>query len=358
MIRILDKLVARTFIKLFGIFLIACPPLFILGDINENLAKYMDRGLTRWEVATAYLYQIPLFIEWSFPIAALVGAVFTVYSMTTNRELVAAKAGGISFHRVVSPILALGVVLTGAALGITALVPHTNRIAGQILKNENPARAYLSDFVYAADDGTTWQVGSLTPSARRMTDVSVEWPLSDSEPMRYIKAESAWPDSTGWVFHAGYVRYLYPDSMVRTFQFERIRVPGLRERPEQMLESGGTPRQPDEMTYSEIGQLAALVQRSGGNSAKLWVQRDQKLSIPVAVLVVILFGVPLATSSRRGGTAYGVGVSLGTTILYLLLFKVAAAMGSAGTISPQMAAWAPDGLFAAAAAGLLVRVRT
>jgi lipopolysaccharide export LptBFGC system permease protein LptF len=64
MIRILDKLVARTFLKLFGVFLIACPPLFILGDINENLAKYMDRGLTRWEVATGYLYQIPLFIEW------------------------------------------------------------------------------------------------------------------------------------------------------------------------------------------------------------------------------------------------------------------------------------------------------
>jgi lipopolysaccharide export system permease protein len=355
MIRILDKLVGRTFLKLFGTFLIACPPLFILGDINENLAKYMDRGLTRWEVATGYLYQIPLFIEWSFPIAALVGAVFTVYSMTTNRELVAAKAGGISFHRVVRPILVLGVVLTGAALGLTALVPHTNRIAGRILKNENPIHAVRSDFVYAAEDGTTWQVGSLTAAARRMTDVSVEWPLSDSGPTQYIKAESAWPDSSGWTFSAGYLRYLYPDSSVRTFEFEKIKVPSLHERPEQLLEA---PRQPDEMTYAEIGRLAALVQRSGGNAAKLWVQRAQKLSIPVAVLVVILFGVPLATSSRRGGTAYGVGISLGTTILYLLLFKVAAAMGSAGTISPQMAAWAPDGIFAAAAVGLLVRVRT
>jgi lipopolysaccharide export system permease protein len=188
-----------------------------------------------------------------------------------------------------------------------------------------------------------------------MRDVGVEWPLNDSGPTRYIKAETAWPDSTGWVFHTGYVRYLYPDSSVRTFQFERVKVSSLHEHPEELVEA---PREPDEMTYSEMGKLAALVQRSGGNAAKLWVQRDQKLSIPVAVLVVILFGVPLATSSRRGGTAYGVGISLGTTILYLLLFKVAAAMGSTGTISPQMAAWAPDGLFATAAAGLLVRVRT
>ena len=78
----------------------------------------------------------------------------------------------------------------------------------------------------------------------------------------------------------------------------------------------------------------------------------------MATLVVILFGVPLATSSRRGGTAYGVGISLGTTILYLLLFKVAGALGAAGTISPLTAAWASNALFAAAAVVLLVRVRT
>ena len=78
----------------------------------------------------------------------------------------------------------------------------------------------------------------------------------------------------------------------------------------------------------------------------------------MATLVVILFGVPLATSSRRGGTAYGVGISLGTTMIYLLLFKVAAAMGAAGTISPLSAAWVPNLLFAGTAAVLLARVRT
>ena len=118
------------------------------------------------------------------------------------------------------------------------------------------------------------------------------------------------------------------------------------------------PRKPDEMTYQEVDRLARIIERTGGDPAELLVKREQKFSIPVATLVVILFGVPLATSSGRGGTAYGIGVSLGTTILYLLLFKVAGALGQAGAMQPLTAAWLPNVLFFGTALILLRRVRT
>ncbi len=82
------------------------------------------------------------------------------------------------------------------------------------------------------------------------------------------------------------------------------------------------------------------------------------LSIPVATLVVMLFGAPLATSTRRGGTAYGIGISLGTTILYMLLFKIAGALGMGGSISPWAAAWVPNLLFLVTGSWLMMRVRT
>ena len=90
---------------------------------------YLERGLTGVEVAKAYAFQLPLFILWSFPIAALIAAVFTVCGMTTNREIVAAKAGGISFYRLMVPLLTMGVLLTGVGLALTEIVPRTNRIA-------------------------------------------------------------------------------------------------------------------------------------------------------------------------------------------------------------------------------------
>ena len=74
--------------------------------------------------------------------------------------------------------------------------------------------------------------------------------------------------------------------------------------------------------------------------------------------MVILFGAALATSSRRGGTALGIGISLGTVLFYILTLKVSAAFGEIGALSPIVAAWLPNFVFLAIAILLLARVRT
>ncbi len=356
MIRILDRMVAWTFLKLFVIFLAAAPWLFLLGDLTENLDTYIDRGLAASDVARAYFYELPLFLQWSFPIAGLIAAVFTVHSMTTHHEVVAAKAGGISFHRLIRPIVLLGLVLTGVALVLSQVIPIGNRIATQILQNEDPRRTWRSDFVYESEGGTTWQIARLTAADGRMSDVILERPPTRERAGFHITAGSAfWDANRGWTFQRGYLRSLNPDSTERAFQFEALQLAGISERPEDLLE---LPREPEEMTYAEISRLARIIQRTGGDAQKLLTDREEKISIPVATLVVILFGLPLATSSQRGGTAYGIGVSLGTTILYLLLFKISGALGQAGTLSPHVAGWTPNVVFAAAASVLLIRVRT
>ena len=117
MIRILDRMIAGTFLRIFALFILGAPLLFIVGDIVEYVDRYFERGLTVGEVATAYVYMLPEFISWSFPIAALIAVVFTIHSMTQHREVLAAKAGGISFHRLMAPLVVLGLALTGVAEG-------------------------------------------------------------------------------------------------------------------------------------------------------------------------------------------------------------------------------------------------
>ena len=356
MITILDRLIARTFLRYFFIFLAATPPLFVVGDLTDNLPDYLDRGLTGWEVAQANFFQLPLFIFYSFPIAALIAAVFTIHDMTTHREVVAAKAGGISFHRLVVPLFAVGVLLTVAGLGLTEVVPRGNRISAQILRDEDPRRNWRAEFVYRSESGLTWQVDRLTAADGRMTGIVIERQSVAGGTGMHVQAGSAtYEPEAGWTFQRGMYRELRPDSTERAFEFEQLRLAGIDEKPEEFLEA---PREPEEMTYKEIERLASIIQRTGGDANELLVKQEQKLSIPAAVLVVILLGAPLATSSRRGGTAYGVGISLGATILYLLLFKISGALGVAGTFTPMTAAWLPNWIFLAGGVVLLVRVRT
>ncbi|MDH5589948.1 MAG: LptF/LptG family permease [Gemmatimonadota bacterium] len=356
MIRILDRFVAGTFLRLFLLFMAGSPPLFILADFTERRDVYIDQGLTTTEIALSFLYQMPQYFQWSFPVAALVAAVFTVHGMTTHREIVAAKAGGISFHRLVAPVLVLGLVLTGAALSLEDLVPRGNRLSAKVLRQEPMGRSWRSEFVYESEGGMTWQVKRLTSQDGRMTSVILESADDPEEGGFHLTADAAmWDSIDGWTFQRGWIRFLRPDGGERAMEFEEVWIPGLEERPRDLMES--TP-EPKEMTYAEVDRLARMVERSGGDAKRLLVQKEQKRSIPVATLVIILFGVPLATSSKRGGAAYGIGLSLATTILYLLLLKVSGALGTAGALSPVWAAWSPNLLFASTAAVLLARVRT
>jgi len=354
--RTLDRLVVMSFLKLFTVVALAVPPLFILGDFTERLDQYLDRGLTRTDIGLSYLYKLPEYFQYAFPIAALVATIFTIHSMTRHHEVVAAKAGGISFHRLIAPLIVLGVLLTGAALALSEIVPRGNRIAAQIQRAEGPSRTWRSDFVYRSANGLSWQVSRLTASDGRMTGVVLERPPSDVEAALHISAESAtWSEESGWELSVGHMRTLAPDSTERDVQFGRMVMPAMVERPEDLLE---VPREPEEMTYSEIARLAAILERTGGDATEWLVRRGQLLSVPVATLIIILFGAPLATSSKRGGTAFGIGVSLVTVIVFTMMLKFAGALGEAGAISPWSAAWLPNIAFFGASLLLLARVRT
>ncbi len=74
--------------------------------------------------------------------------------------------------------------------------------------------------------------------------------------------------------------------------------------------------------------------------------------------MILLFGAPLATSTQRGGAAYGVGISLITTIIFLMLVQLTKAVGGKGILTPELAAWIPSIVFAALGGLLMLRVRT
>jgi lipopolysaccharide export system permease protein len=355
-VKILDRLVAFTFLRLFVVSILATPPLFILGDLTERLDDYLDADLALSELALGYFYNLPEYLHWSFPIAGLIAAVFTVHGMTTHREVVAAKAGGVSFHRLVLPILLLGGLLTAGALAATDLVPVSKRKSTDILERRDPSREWRSDFVYRTEDGLAMAVQRLELRPPMMDGVGIHDRErgADSVAMHVEASDAVWVEEA-WSFENGTLRRIWPDGTEAAARFRRLRIPALDERPEELMDDV---RDEEEMTYAELERQARIVERAGGSANELLTKKEQKLAIPVATLVIILFGVPLATSNRRGGAAYGVGISLATTIVYVLLLRIAGGFGSAGALPPLYAAWLPNAVFFVGGVVMLSRVRT
>lgn len=354
---LLDRYVARQFLGTFVGLVLGLPFLFVITDVTDNLDKYLDRGLGMGAVVMGYLYQLPLFIQYAFPIAALVATVFTIGGMTTHLEIGAAKAAGISFYRIAAPIGALAVILSGVALGLGELIPVTNRLRAEVLRERTErAVGVRSNFVFQTGTGEFLSVRELDPASRSMTDVVLEQaPTARAPAMHSAAARAEWTRAGGWRLENGYLRFVSEGGTERAFRFAALRVPELRETPEDLL---AEPLDAEEMSYAEISRFIEAVERSGGDARPLRTERAQKVALPLAVLVIVLFGAPLATSTERGGTAYGVGISLIVTLVYLMLFRVGKAAGSSGWMDPILAAWTPNALFFAAGLVLLAKVRT
>jgi lipopolysaccharide export system permease protein len=349
--------VVRTFSTTFVMLVLGLPMLFIVADVTDNIDTYIEKGITGSKLALAYLYQLPLFIQYSFPIAALVATVFTIGGMTRHQELTAAKAGGVSFYRIFLPIAAMSVLLSAAAFGLGELTPITLQKRAVLMGDQAAVRfGPRVNFVYQTEREGVLTARRLESQAGELSQVVLERNARGRVPGMHRMAERAtWTAKGGWKLERGYVRELYADGREVTTHFDSLRVPGLVETPEDLM---AEPKAPEAMGYREMSRFVGAIERSGGDANPLKVERAQKLAIPMAVMVIVLFGAPLVTSTQRGGTAYGVGISLGVTIFYMLLFRVGRAVGSTGAVDPTLAAWFPNALFLAAGLALMSRVRT
>jgi lipopolysaccharide export system permease protein len=152
------------------------------------------------------------------------------------------------------------------------------------------------------------------------------------------------------------VVHVVPDSNRNfTIQFDSVHDNRFRETPADLM---AIPRKPEDMGYNDLTRYIRAAERSGGDAAELRVERAQKIAVPVTCIIIVMFGASLATSTKRGGAAYGVGVSLATTIAFLMLIQLTKGVGNKGLIPPDLAAWVPNVLFGVAGAFLLFRVRT
>jgi lipopolysaccharide export system permease protein len=356
-VRTLDRYVGREFIRLFFLFSLAAPLLFILADWTDNIDTYTEERIPPLDVALGYLYMLPQFVLFSIPIAALIATVFTVSNMTRHSELAAAKAGGISFYRTLIMLPILGALLTVGALFLSELVPITLRRANELLAQKQQQFQTRSDFVYMSKDGFVFSIRQLDPDRGRISGLAVEreGDRVSIPDLHAVAEEATWDSTGGWRFLNGHLRIFPQGGDEQHFEFREMVLPGFDERPEQLLT---LPRDPEEMRYDELGAFIEVLERSGGEPHDLRVEHALKLAIPAATLIIVLFGAPLANAQPRAGAAYGIGISLGITIVYLLLIRVFEAIGSTGTISPMVAAWTPNVIFTLAAVVFTLRVRT
>lgn len=354
----LDRYVFSEFWRIFVAFALGFPVLVIIIDITDNLNTYLERKLPLSQIALSYLYWLPDSMFMILPAAVLFATVFSIGSLTRHSEITAAKASGISFYRIILPIFVGAVFATALGLGLGEIAPHTNKHRLQLLEAQRFAKTSdRYNFAYAGEGGRVYKIAGLHVQNSAADGVQIERQGRGSDYPSYIasSANARYNPERGWMMTKGTMHILTSTSSNITFAFDSLRDKQFNERPEELTAS---PKAPAEMDYKELGRFIKAMERSGADVNELRVERMLKIAIPATCIVILLFGAPLATSTQRGGAAYGVGVSLATTVIFLMLIQLTKAVGGKGLMPPELAAWLPSILFGLMGAILFSRVRT
>lgn len=358
-VRPLDKYVFSEFWKIFTATAFGFPLLLIVFDVTDNLDKYLAKQLPTRNIALSYLYGLPESMFLILPAAVLFATVFSIGGFTRHSEITAAKASGVSFYRFIAPIFLGAILASVMGLVISEIAPQANSRKLELLENQRvTAMSERYNFAYAADAGRVYKVQTLHVQQRVIDGMTVERKGKGPDyPSYVVTGGSARYEGRPrrWKIGEGTMHVLSDSTSNVTYRFDSLFDRRFVERPQDLMLS---PKAPTDMAFRELGNFINAMERSGADVDQLRVERMLKIVIPVTSVIILLFAAALATSSQRGGAAYGIGVSLGTTLIFMFLIQLMKGLGGNGLIPPEFAAWVPSMLFGVVGAVLFARVKT
>jgi lipopolysaccharide export system permease protein len=358
MVRALDRYVFTEFWKIFVTTALGFPVLVNIIDLTDNLDKYLGQNLSAGRIALSYLYWLPDSMFMVLPAAVLFATVFAIGALTRHSEITAAKASGISFYRFIAPVFVGAVFATILGLALGELAPLTNKKRLDILQaNKVNLTSDRYNFAYAADRGRVYKIGALHLAGQSIEGMVIERKGNGPDyPSYVVSANSArYRRGKGWLLEKGALHLLTDSVQNITFSFDSLIDRHFTEAPKELTL---TQKAPTDMGFRELGRFITSMERSGAEVNELRVERMLKLAIPVTCIIILLFGAPLATSTQRGGAAYGVGLSLATTVVFLMLIQLTKGIGGKGIIPADLAAWLPSIIFGVVGVILFARVKT
>ena len=356
---ILWRYLSWQWLRIFLLTVIGLPAVQSLIATTDDLNALLSRGVASETLPAIFLFGLPEGMFQMMPAAALFATVFTIGPFSRHSELTAAKAGGISFRQLIVPLLLLAALAAVADyyVGEYSTIAKSRQVE---LSKERQASGLTTryNFVYRADDGWSYSIRSLDTRRALLQQLLFDRPSRRSDFVGIsVTSDSATYSASGggWTLWNGAAHLMNDSIGPVTLRFDAMKMASFTQTPRRLLL---VPKEPEEMTWRELGEYIDVMERAGNNVKELAVKRWLKVTLPVTCLVITIFGAPLAITNPRGGAAVGIAVSLGTTILFLLFIQLAIGIGKSGLLSPMQAAWLPNGLFLAVGIVLLAKVRT
>lgn len=365
--KILDRYITISIAGafLFGVAMFMA--LFLAGDLMQKLIEMIsEQGIAPGTALTIFAYRIPRFLVLTFPMSVLLSILLTFNRMSADSEMVAIRAGGTSFMRIVAPAMAFAIVIAAFTLYLSdSVVPSAGRKAMRLTEIALNQRQLTQPIKlqHIENDKKTYsfEAAGFDYEDQRLDDLTMIFFGENNIPQVVVYAKQArWDTKTGhWRFHHASIQYVNfkgpalvitdSDLTLQSFALQ------LKENP---FDIATSKKRPEELTAGEIrGYIAHLQQiKWDDREVNRWAMGlAHRYSVPFTCLIFALIAAPLGLRSHRTSSSVGLGVSLLIIFVYYLLFHQLTTLGESGALHPLVAAWLPNIIGGIAGIVLIIR---
>jgi LPS export ABC transporter permease LptF/LPS export ABC transporter permease LptG len=347
--------------------------ILFLHDLGNILGLFVRDSASLTDVVRIILYMLPNALSFTIPMAVLVGILLGLSRLAADSEITAMRASGMSaldFVRIVSIVsttaLVLGLVnslyLTPrAASGLIAL--------GESIKSSQASFEVQPRVFYEEFKDRVLYVQDITPTSGAslwhhvfLADLTepANPHITTADSAVVVNGTPNTPDAQTIRLHLlnGGAHDTSPTdpNQYNISTFSTTDIP-IETDPQEDTHLGRVNTPIQALSLHELWLRGTAATATGSKDASVYrIEFNKRFSYPFACLVLMLVGVPLGISSKRGGKSTAFVLTIVLVFVYYLLSQIGAAFAQSGRLSPFLGVWGANLLFAAAGALLLYQM--
>lgn len=351
----LDRYIIKKFLTTYVFMIALIISIAVVFDINEKIDKFISNNAPlKAIVFDYYLNFIPYYANLFSQLFVFIAVIFFTSKLANNSEIIAMLSNGISFRRLLRPYMigAAIIALISFVFG-SFIIPPANRSRIQFEDTYVKKRFvdYESKIQLQVEPGVIAYFGSYDNNAKTGYNFSLDT-FDSLQLVSRLTARSIRYDS---VYHWTINNY-----QIRDFD-------GLKERISEGTAIDTTLRiVPRDLLISEkdaqlmtTPQLQTYIRsqkkRGMGNIQNFEIEYHNRYASILSAFILTLIGAALSARKVKGGMGVNIGIGLALSMGYILFTTISDSFAVSGAMSPFIAAWIPNLIFAIIALFLYTR---
>ena len=347
-LKIIDYYIIRKFLGtfFFALMLIIC--IAVIFDLAEKIDDFMEKGATFKQIIFEYyLNFIPYFAVLFSSLFTFISVIFFTSKMAYDTEIVAILNSGMSFRRLMYPyLISAGLISTFSFSLSNYVIPGANRkrLAFEETYVHNKPYEYNKPnihkqiepgvYIYMESFNNLSEIGYKFSMEKFKGDLLVKKLMSDYIQWNAVKKK--------WTVHNYYIRTI--DSLKEKLVRGDVLDTTLNIGPDEFKRRDNFV---DAMSIGDLNKYIKVLQLQGADNIGLYlIERAKRLAFPFSTFILTMIGVTLSSRKIRGGIGMHIGAGLALSFGYILFMQFSSQFALSGKLSPSLAAWIPNIIFA------------